>query len=564
MATGYKGYSGYGDPERAKVDRARQLAELLQQGATDTSPKSFWEGAAQLGKAFIALDAMGKAEKAETSYAKNQERLLNHFLDPNTTADGYAMQPTINVGTDPEPEAAKPASVSPMPEGDMVKAIARALGGVYEGNGRTADIGAKQVALPPMQPTMSPGVQKIAETIQRQGGNPSLEMQQYTQPMNAGVPQIATALGTTPLPQMGGPTTPMTTPAPTQSFRPTPPAAQNRQAALRTAMRITGGNLQEAMSLVEAKYGPAPAGPEYQFGEGEGGSIWRGDKTSGEFEILQSGVPKPTNLPEGMWYGPDGKGPPQPIPGYVDMRAQIAAAGRASDGGGSAPPSGYRWNPDGSLSKIPGGPADKPEPGLYTPTEEKNFRSKAGALNTLKFLTNEYRTLVNQYGPGLSDGKWEDGKWKKTPEGQKLLAAHNNLMMFLKGPELFALGVLTGPDVERLQRTLPEPVGMGAFGQSKETLGIGLNSLDQLVGYQLSMIPEEFRSLQETAAAQNNPNFLDMASQFVGNMMSGMGVGQQRQPPMRPSVPAPRQPAPDLRNLTDEELDAMIAQGGGR
>ena len=194
-----------------------------------------------------------------------------------------------------------------------------------------------------MQPPMSPGVQKIAETIQRQGGNPSLEMQQYTQPMNAGVPQIATALGTTPLPQMGGLTTPMTTPAPTQSFRPTPPAAQNRQAALQTAMRMTGGNLQEAMSLVEAKYGPAPAGPEYQFGEGEGGSIWRGDKTSGEFEILQSGVPKPTDLPEGMWYGEDGKGPPQPIPGYEDMRMRIAAAGRAPGSANDEPTAYQRW-----------------------------------------------------------------------------------------------------------------------------------------------------------------------------------------------------------------------------
>jgi hypothetical protein len=136
---------------------------------------------------------------------------------------------------------------------------------------------------------------------------------------------------------------------------------------------------------------------------------------------------------------------------------------------------------------------------LYTPTEEKTYRGKDQALGTLKFLTNEYRSLVNQYGPGLFDGRVEGGEWKKTPEGQKLLAAHNNLMMFLKGPELFNLGVLTGPDVERLQRTLPEPVGMGAFGQTKETLGIGLNSLDQLVGYQTGLIPEEFRSAQAGA-----------------------------------------------------------------
>lgn len=77
---GYQGYQGYGSPERAKVDRARQMAELLQQGATDTSPKSFWEGAAQLGKAFIARGAMDKAEKAETEYGDNQKKALALFL----------------------------------------------------------------------------------------------------------------------------------------------------------------------------------------------------------------------------------------------------------------------------------------------------------------------------------------------------------------------------------------------------------------------------------------------------------------------------------------------------
>lgn len=83
MATGYQGYQGYGDPERAKVDRARQMAELLQQGATDTSPKSFWEGAAQLGKAFIARGAMDKADKAESAYGDNQKKALDLFLSQN-------------------------------------------------------------------------------------------------------------------------------------------------------------------------------------------------------------------------------------------------------------------------------------------------------------------------------------------------------------------------------------------------------------------------------------------------------------------------------------------------
>lgn len=157
---------------------------------------------------------------------------------------------------------------------------------------------------------------------------------------------------------------------------------------------------------------------------------------------------------------------------------------------------------------------------LYTPTEEKTYRGKDQALGTLKFLTDEYRSLVNQYGPGLFDGRMEGTEWRKTPEGQKLLAAHNNLMMFLKGPELFNLGVLTGPDVERLQRTLPEPVGMGAFGQTKETLGIGLNSLDQLVGYQTGLIPEEFRSAQPAKPAPANKS--PAANSFINRRMQGV------------------------------------------
>ena len=101
MATGYQGagsYAGYGSPERTKVDRARQMAELLQQGATDTSPKSFWEGAAQLGKAFIARDAMGKAEKAESAYADKTRQMAETIIgqaynDPGAVAAPLSLTP---------------------------------------------------------------------------------------------------------------------------------------------------------------------------------------------------------------------------------------------------------------------------------------------------------------------------------------------------------------------------------------------------------------------------------------------------------------------------------------
>jgi hypothetical protein len=381
----YTGYQGYGSPERAKVDRARQMAELLQQGATDTGPKSFWEGAAQLGKAFIARGAMDKADQAETAYGDNQKRIADTLISQMyPDAQGVAQQ-----------DLAAPAAFDLTPGG--------------------------------------------MEARQAQGGQGD---------------------------------------------------------KVRNLASLLGGDVMGAIEMTEKM---KPAGPDYQFMQGPDGSVARGDRTSGGFAVLQPGMPKPAD-PVKMEQYTDGTGQVwdrNPYTGESKKANVPRARVPGSEGGGSgAPPSGYRWNADGSLSKIPGGPADKPEPGLYTPTEEKNYRGKAQALGTLKFLTNEYRSLVNQYGPGLFDASLKDGEWQKTPEGQKLLSSHNNLMMFLKGPELFNLGVLTGPDVERLQRTLPEPVGMGAFGQSKETLGIGLDSLDQLVGYQMTMIPEEMRAVQ--------------------------------------------------------------------
>lgn len=126
---GYQGYAGYGDPARAKVDRARQMAELLQQGATDTGPKSFWEGAAQLGKAFIARGANERADQAESTYADNRKRMADTLI---STMYPDAKAQTAN-------ELAAPAAFDLTPGGmeqrtasggisDKVKALAGYLG----------------------------------------------------------------------------------------------------------------------------------------------------------------------------------------------------------------------------------------------------------------------------------------------------------------------------------------------------------------------------------------------------------------------------------------------------
>lgn len=129
MATGYQGYAGYGDPERAKVDRQRRIAELLQEGALDSSPKSFWEGAAQLGKAFIARGANERADQAETAYADNRKKatdLLISQMYPDTqsvTTQGLAAPGAFDLTPAGAEQRQTQGSM-----GDKVRSLANLLG----------------------------------------------------------------------------------------------------------------------------------------------------------------------------------------------------------------------------------------------------------------------------------------------------------------------------------------------------------------------------------------------------------------------------------------------------
>lgn len=61
-----------------------------------------------------------------------------------------------------------------------------------------------------------------------------------------------------------------------------------------------------------------------------------------------------------------------------------------------APPSGYKWNPDGTQSYVPGGPAD---PAFATPKAPTEAERKAGALTT---VTQKDAALL--FGDGTNPG----------------------------------------------------------------------------------------------------------------------------------------------------------------
>ena len=178
-------------------------------------------------------------------------------------------------------------------------------------------------------------------------------------------------------------------------------------------------------------------------------------------------------------------------------RAQAERA-RREPSEASKPPVGYRWKADGSLEKIPGGPADskgaesphgKPPPGYRWgdadeaghptlvpiaggPAEklgETQVKQLVGVQNTRNAIT-EYRTAIKKFG--VTD--------MMNPNARaKMGTVYNNMM--LQAKEAYNLGVLNGPDYDILQSVVADPTSLRAGLISKDALDAQAAKLDEIM-----------------------------------------------------------------------------------
>jgi hypothetical protein len=295
MATA-AGYQGYGSPERAKVDRERRLAELLQQGALDTGPKSLWEGVAQLGKAFIARDAMGRADKAEGEYGDSQRKIFEALT-------GHMV-----------PDSAGTASVSqaPTPAGDAkARLMAKAN---PEGTDPNAAMTAPQTGAAPAPaadpnaitktdlPPISDAVVKATQWAAQQGLDPQLAAQDMqasaapspqAQPAPQMQPQAAPQAGVNPTARIAG----ALMAQPPMQKPPMQPQGQQGQASpenIRAVMMQYGQLTGDWAGALELGKSMQPAAKEYSsvsFGDGGLGAF---DPTTGTMRpLIQPAAPKP-------------------------------------------------------------------------------------------------------------------------------------------------------------------------------------------------------------------------------------------------------------------------------
>jgi hypothetical protein len=171
---------------------------------------------------------------------------------------------------------------------------------------------------------------------------------------------------------------------------------------------------------------------------------------SGEF--AKQTTPKGYQMSGGFRMNRD-TGEAEAIPGYMESRERIAAAGRSGGGGGGQgkAPAGYRWDAEGNLAAIPGGPADKPRPGNAAAEKvARADRVQAEQLTNIEGLIDKL------------EGSNDVSGWSATlmPFGEDLntyntttaqLAAQ--LKPLIRGP---GEGTWTDKDQEMLERLVPK------------------------------------------------------------------------------------------------------------
>lgn len=154
------------------------------------------------------------------------------------------------------------------------------------------------------------------------------------------------------------------------------------------------------------------------------------------------------------------------------------------------PPSGYTPvdpnKPAAGMTHIPGGPADpatiaaraaaeqsaKPDAALQkAKTDYQTARDEAVVIvNALQ----DFKDTANNAGLGERVASVAN-------QNTGLNTAYNKAALMAKGEQLFALGVLNGPDLDIIRRTLPDPSTLGGAMAQRDTVNKSVRQVIDLI-----------------------------------------------------------------------------------
>lgn len=135
------------------------------------------------------------------------------------------------------------------------------------------------------------------------------------------------------------------------------------------------------------------------------------------------------------------------------------------------------------------------------PAAMKLANAEVGA-NSILYALDKFEKEINDAPDGAQMQAFLGGL---TPAGQKLNTAWTNAALLAKGEDLFNLGVLSGPDLDIIQKSLPDPTTKGGALKDKETYKAGINTIRDLVKFKLGQVQRTYGGGNEPAQAPAAP-----------------------------------------------------------
>jgi hypothetical protein len=146
--------------------------------------------------------------------------------------------------------------------------------------------------------------------------------------------------------------------------------------------------------------------------------------------------------------------------------------------------------PDGmETMQVPGATiTTNPGTGLSAADRSKlrNIRAEAdsikSALTRFKDVvkSSDWRSDLSAYGGGMTEG------------GRRLNSTYNAAALLTKAESLFNLGVLNGPDLELIRRTLPDPSTLPGLLTSESASGVAVDEIISLIENRVSAFESQF------------------------------------------------------------------------
>lgn len=163
-----------------------------------------------------------------------------------------------------------------------------------------------------------------------------------------------------------------------------------------------------------------------------------------------------------------------------------------------APPA----NPNLSTTQVPGATVTS-DPGTgQSPADRSKMKDIEANAQSIKSALTNYKQTVQSSDLGSDISAYAGGM---TEGGRKLNTTYNAAALMTKAEALFNLGVLNGPDLDIIRRTVPDPSTFSGLFTSEAAAGVAVDQVIKLIDERL----EAFRSQYGGAKPDDPLGILD-------------------------------------------------------